>query len=173
MSSRFLHNHQHAANGGVVIEHWTVAVRPPHVLEAAVALDGYEVILVPHRLGIRQDPLDFRADDGPDRGPVLPPLSPERGDVAPGRSEARQVAVIEELHQLRSPPEEHWVGRRQHRRDGGAQAVRPGRDRTELSRGPVKRAAACSHHSAGRESALLCQSRLSWLYQCHRAARSE
>jgi hypothetical protein len=103
---------QHSGNAAVIVLHRAVRVRPPHVVEAAVALDRQVLVLVPGGLAGGQHLLDLRSDGLPDVRPELAPAHAQRARVSAGRTaqaEAGPVRVVVDLDELGTPEEEHRV----------------------------------------------------------------
>ena len=136
---RLLAHHERAGDASIVAGDRAVAVRPPHVLESAVAHDGHELILVPRRFAVGHHLGDLGSDDVPDLHPELRAPCTQRADVPAALTEARPVCIIENLNELRAPPEEHGLARGEHHGDGGLQADRPLGHGTERCGGPVER----------------------------------
>src|SRR5206468_5535528 len=107
---RLLADDERSPDGAVVGANGAVAVRPPDVLEASVALDREILVLVPRRWSARHHLFDLRSDGIPDVGPALPPLHAQSARVSTTAAEARPICVVVDLRELRSPPQEHRSG---------------------------------------------------------------
>ena len=152
---RLLADDQRSTDRAVIGVHGAVAVRPPDVLEASVALDREILVLVPGGRATGHDLLDLRSDGFPDVGPAFAPAHAERLRVPPAAAEAGAIGVVVDLNELRAPPEEHRRGRVENDLHDRAKAERPRRDRTERGRAPVEGATERAHLAGAGEDAVL------------------
>ncbi|GJE41573.1 hypothetical protein AEGHOMDF_0739 [Methylobacterium soli] len=137
---------EHPGDRAVIIREGRVGEGVVGLLREAAALQEQQQALVPGRLAGGEDPIDARADIGPDLGPDGIGARAER----PGflDAEGRQVGVIAEEDQLRAPGHPHGEAGGQHHPHGGAEGLRPGFHRPQRGRGPIMGAQALSHDAA-------------------------
>ena len=143
----FLADDEHAADFAEVGECRTVAVGPPHILDASVPLNWNEMIFVPRRFAASHDLGDLRGDDMPDLCPEVGGPHAQRLRVPNAGAKAGAVRVVVDLYEVRPPPQKHRMSRGEHHRDDGSKAQRPAGHRTKARRRPVECATEGAHLS--------------------------
>ncbi len=126
---------QHATDAVVLVDR-AEAVGPVDLFQPAMARHRNELVLMPGRAAAAHHLLDLGADNVPDFGPAFPAALTERARMTLG-SHGLAVRVVIELDQFGPPPDEHRVIGVEQDSHRGAQALRPGLRRPQLTCGPV------------------------------------
>ena len=105
-------------------------------LGVAVPLHHQQQVVRPSRPARLQDAVQHGIDDRPDFGPDVPAATAQRGGVLD--AENAHVRIVIEHDEVGAPPDDDGEARVEAGADGGAQALRPGRDRAERRGGPVE-----------------------------------
>ena len=140
---------EHAGDAALVVVDRAVRERVVRLLGEAAALEEEQQRLVPGRLAVREHVLDARTDVGPDLGPDLVRARAEHPVALD--ADGRQVRVVAEERELRTPEHPHRVARIEHHAHDRLQRLRPDRRRAERRRGPVEAAHALADFAAAGE----------------------
>ena len=112
------------------------AIGPPNIFALAVPRHGNELIFMPGRSLTSHDRFNLWADNVPDLLPAFLPALAECAWMAL-RPHGLAIGVVIELDEVRPPPDEHRMLRRQKNPDCRAEALRPAVGRTDRACAPV------------------------------------
>jgi hypothetical protein len=137
---------QDTADLARLVPDWAVGEGEVRLLHVSEPIHLEQEVVRPGGLAGLHHVLVERSYDGPDVGPALAPLLGEGAGVFGPQN--GPVAVVVDLHQLQPPPDVHREGGLEADPDRRAQALGPGRRRTERRPLPVERPNERAHLAA-------------------------
>jgi hypothetical protein len=148
----FGHGREHPADASRphrFVGHRAVRDLEVRLFEEAFAVDEQGEIVAPGGRFPGKWSFDHRLDDVPDLGPALAPgLAHGSGMLGSGN---RNVGVVVELHEPRSPPQEHRKTTPKQQTDRGSECLRPIRNWPDRGARPIDRAHERTHLAAAGE----------------------
>ena len=126
---------EHALRRPGVVGERGIGERVIGFLGKAAALQIQQQRFVPRRHARGEHTFDARADGGPDLGPHMIGAAADHPTALD--ADRRQISVVAEKCQLRSPSHPHGEARGQHHPHHGAQALRPPFRRTQRRLAPI------------------------------------